>query len=117
MTTQPPSAGGSGKQAAELERARLIERVPDQVIYSLPPPRKTLFPETAAQYRRRLIKAWLPAVLFVTIGGSWYLYAKMHPTTDNLDMETVPDFLKKAMEQRQRAPAGPGAPGTPPKQQ
>lgn len=79
-----------------------VSRVPDAMLYRLPPPVRTRFPESDEARRSRVFKSWLPAGLFAIGGGAWYAYAKLQPDRQRVDLDKVPDFLQRALEKRQR---------------
>jgi hypothetical protein len=91
-----------------------LHRVPNEVIYALPPPMKAPFPQTAAEKRSKVIKSWAPLVGFSLVFGAVYAYKTVNPTVGPVPTYTeVPDFLMRSMTKGKGleagAAAGPGA--------
>lgn len=74
-----------------------LSRVPDQVIYSLPPPMRAPYPETWEERRWKVIKSWLPAVLSGVACVAWAMTSSSRGPAQ--DFNAVPEFLQRAMSQ------------------
>jgi hypothetical protein len=90
-----------------------LHRVPDEVLYALPPPLKAPFPQTAAEKRKKVLLSWAPLAGFVALFGGMYGYKALNPTAGPARTYTeVPDFLMKSMTKG--GAGGPGAPSPAP---
>lgn len=91
-----------------------LHRVPNEVIYALPPPMKAPFPQTAAEKRSKVIKSWAPLVGFSLVFGAVYVYKTVNPTVGPVPTYTeVPDFLMRSMTKGKGLEAGGGAGAAP----
>ena len=92
-----------------------LDRVPDAVVYSLPPPMRAPFPETLEEKRKRVIKSWLPGAVIGVAALIWYTQSTARPAGTPDALDAVPDFLQKALIARQKAVAlGAAQPPSPP---
>jgi hypothetical protein len=75
-----------------------LDRVPQEVLYALPPPMKAPFPQTAAEKRKKVMLSWAPLVGFLSVLAAVYLNAAFNPSSaPPRDYNKVPDFLMKGM--------------------
>jgi hypothetical protein len=105
-----PSGEGSAEIMWSNPRHNL-SKVPDAVIFALPPPLRAPFPETAEAKRARALKSWTPAILTAIVVVAWVGYAKSQPNRSKIDLDKVPDFLQRAIE-KQKAGQASTPPGT-----
>jgi hypothetical protein len=105
-TKELTTPGGEGSAEIMWSNPRHnLSKVPDAVIFALPPPMRAPFPETAEAKRARALKSWAPAILTAAVVVSWLAYAKSQPNRNKIDLDKVPDFLQRAIEKQKAGQA------------
>ncbi len=72
-----------------------LSRLPEEVVYALPPTYPAPFPQTAAEKRRKFLRSWAPGVAVVVIAGTWYVSRLIWPSQHKPeDWLAVPAILR-----------------------